>query len=252
MIIIKVGGNDLDKEAFLGGFAQTVAGLSEPLVIVHGGGRGTTLLMEQFGLEARFLEGLRVTDAQALQLAIMGMVGQASMQLVQALVNEGVPALGLSGVDAGLVTVEKLVIASGDLGAVGKPVGVAVERLRALLDGGFVPCLAPISRSTAGKLFNVNADTVAQAVAVGLEANTLIFLTNVAAVLRDGEPLTTLTPQQVEQEIADGTIIGGMIPKTRGAVAAVEAGVKRAVITNLAGLQAITAGDAAGTSIVIG
>ncbi|MGB0389429.1 MAG: acetylglutamate kinase [Ardenticatenaceae bacterium] len=252
MIVIKVGGNDLGKPAFLAGFAQAVAGLSKRPVIVHGGGRGTTLLMKQFGLEARFLEGLRVTDEQTLELAIMGMIGQASTQLVQALVNEGLPALGLSGIDAALVTAEKLMIASGDLGAVGKPVAVAADRLRALLESDFLPCIAPISRGADGQLFNVNGDTVAQAVAGALQAETLIFLTNVPAVLRDGEPIATLTAEEVEQEIANGVIIGGMIPKTRGAVAAVEAGVERAIITNLTGLQAIAAGKPAGTAVVSG
>lgn len=251
MIVIKVGGNDLDKPSFLSGFAQVVATMPKRPAIVHGGGRGTTVLMKQFGLEARFLDGLRVTDAQTLQLAVMGMIGQASTMLVQALVNEGLPALGLSGVDAALVTAEKLMIGSGDLGAVGKPVAVAADRLRTLLKNDFLPCIAPISRGVDGQLFNVNADTVAQAIAVALQAEMLIFLTNVPAVLRDGEPITTLTPDEVEQEIANGVIIGGMIPKTRGAVAAVQAGVQRAIITNLTGLQAIAAGGSAGTAVMM-
>ena len=250
MMVIKVGGNDLSKPAFLSGFAKAVAGLPERPVIVHGGGHGTTLLMKQFGLKAKFLEGLRVTDAQTLELGIMGMIGQASTQLVQALVNEGLPALGLSGVDAGLVTAEKLIIASGDLGAVGQPVAVHAERLRRLLGNDFLPCLAPISRGADGQLFNVNADTVAQAIAVGLEAETLIFLTNVPAVLRNQKPISTLSPDEVEEEIANGVIISGMIPKTRAAVEAVQAGVQRAVITDLTGLQAIAAGGTAGTAVV--
>ncbi len=250
MIVIKVGGNDLSKPDFLKGFAKAVADLSERPVIVHGGGRGTTDLMKKFGLQAKFLEGLRVTDAKTLELAIMGMIGQSSTQLVHALVNEGLPALGLSGIDAGLVTAEKLIIASGDLGAVGKPIAIDADRLFRLLKNDFLPCIAPISRGSDGQLFNINADTVAQAIAVGLEVETLIFLTNVPAVLRDGEPILTLTSKEVEQEIANGVIIGGMIPKTRGAVEAVQAGVQRAIITDLTGLQAITTGGTAGTVVV--
>lgn len=250
MIVIKVGGNDLSNPTFLSGFAKAIVDLSERPVIVHGGGRGTTNLMKQFNLQAQFLEGLRVTDEKTLELAIMGMIGQSSTQLVHALVNEGLPALGLSGIDAGLVTAEKLIIASGDLGAVGQPVAVDTDRLLRLLKNDFLPCLAPISRGRDGQLFNINADTVAQAIAVELKAETLIFLTNVPAVLRDGEPISSLTPEQVEQEITNGVIIGGMIPKTRGAVEAVQAGVQRAIITDLTGLQAITTGGTAGTAVV--
>ncbi|MBA3532098.1 MAG: acetylglutamate kinase [Ardenticatenales bacterium] len=249
MIVIKVGGNELDNESFLRGFAQAVAALPEAPVIVHGGGRGTTMLMERFGLEARFVEGLRVTDAQTLELAVMGMVGQASMRLVQALVNAGVPALGLSGVDAGLVTAEPVTVAGGDLGAVGQPVAVASERLLALLNAGFVPCLAPISRGRDGALLNVNADAVAQAVAAALDAERLLFLTNVAAVTIDGQTVRILTPAEIDEAIQSGEISGGMIPKTRAAVAALQAGVRHALITDLAGLTAISQGHEAGTII---
>nr|MBA2390644.1 acetylglutamate kinase [Geodermatophilaceae bacterium] len=186
MIIIKVGGNELDNTGFREGFARAVAALGEWPVIVHGGGRGTSLLMERFGLEARFVQGLRVTDAQTLELAVMGMVGLASTLLVQALVKQGLPALGLSGVDAGLVTAERLSLPEGDLGAVGEPVAVNAARLRALFATGFLPCLAPISLSADGALLNVNADHVAQSVAAALDAELLIFLTNVPGVRLHG------------------------------------------------------------------
>jgi acetylglutamate kinase len=250
VIVIKVGGNELDDGDFLGAFARAVAALPERPVIVHGGGRGTTRLMERLGLEARFIEGQRVTDAQTLELTVMGLVGQASTQLVQALVNAGLPALGLSGVDAGFVVAEKTKVAGGDLGAVGRPVAVRVERLRALLDAGFVPCLAPVSHSQEGMLLNVNADYVAQAVAAALGAEMLVLLTNVPAVMIRGERVAVLTPQQVETEIESGEISGGMIPKTRGAVEAVGAGVRRALITDITGLHALARGEQAGTAII--
>jgi acetylglutamate kinase len=250
VIVIKVGGNELDDARFRQGLARVVASLPEAPVIVHGGGRGTTLLMDQFGLKPRFLDGLRVTDEQTLQLAIMGMVGQASMQLAQALVSNGLPALGLSGADAGLVIAETLVSPAGDLGAVGRPVSVNVSRLRALLDNGFIPCLAPISIGRDGELLNVNADMVAQVVAAALEADLLVFLTNVAAVRVGGSEARTLTPAEVEAAIASGDINGGMIPKTRAAAAAARDGVKRALIVDLEGLHAVASGENAGTSII--
>lgn len=249
MIVIKVGGNELDSASFLAGLAEAIGALEELPVLVHGGGRGTTMLMERFGLEARFIEGLRVTDPQTLELAIMGQVGQASMQVVSALVNAGLPALGLSGVDGALVTAERITVAGGDLGAVGQPAGVNAERLRALLDAGFLPCLSPISRSASGEILNVNADSVAQAVAVALDAERLLLLTNVPGVMLGGSVVPALTPNHVESAIERGDIVGGMIPKVRGACAAIQAGVRNAVITDLAGLQAIARGDPAGTTV---
>lgn len=247
--VLKVGGNELDNPDFLQGLAHVIAGMARRPVIVHGGGRGTTMLMERFGIQAQFLNGLRVTDPQTLQLAVMGMVGQASMQLVQALVREGVPALGLTGADAALVTATKLVVAEGDLGAVGTPIAVNAARLQQLLDVGCLPCLAPICISESGDLFNVNADHVAQAVAVAMQAEQLIFLTNVAAVAIKGQSIAYLTPDEIENAIATGDITGGMIPKTRAATAAIASGVLSVVITNLEGLAALGRGELAGTTI---
>ncbi len=234
MIVIKVGGNELDNSAFLAGLADAVADLPEWPVIVHGGGRGTTTLIERLGLPTRFIEGQRVTDAETLELVVMGLVGQASMQLVQGLTRAGLPALGLSGADASLVTAEPLQAAGGALGAVGRPTAVNAERLHALRHAGFLPCIAPVCASQDGALFNVNADSVAQSVAVALGAELLLLLTNVPGV-RLGDTLAhELTPEQVEAAIQQGEIHGGMIPKTRGAVASVRAGVRRALITDLA------------------
>lgn len=247
MLVLKVGGNDLDNAEFLRGFASAVAALPQRPVIVHGGGRGTSSLMARLGLEPRFVKGLRVTDEQVLPLAIMGQVGEASVQLVNALVRAGLPALGLCGVDSALVTAERLVLAAGDVGAVGRPVGVEKARLRALLDAGFLPCLAPICRGSGGDILNVNADAVAQAVAAALDAETLVLLTNVPAVRLRGQPVATLSAAQVEAEIAAGEIVGGMIPKVRGALDALAAGVRRVLITDLDGFVAFSRGADAGT-----
>lgn len=247
--VVKVGGNELDNPDFVRGLAQAVAGMMERPVIVHGGGRGTTMLMERFGLQAQFLNGLRVTDPQTLELAVMGMVGQASMQLVKALVQEGIPALGLSGADAALVTAAKVTVPEGELGAVGTPISVKGAYLKNLVEVGFLPCLAPICISESGDLLNVNADHVAQAVAVAMEAEQLIFLTNVPAVSINTTTIAYITPDEIEEAIAAGEITGGMIPKTRAAIAAIAAGVQSVVITNLEGLAALGRGEVAGTKI---
>ncbi|MDQ7030099.1 MAG: acetylglutamate kinase [Ardenticatenia bacterium] len=250
MLVIKVSGNELDNAHFLEELAKVIAHFPRYPVVVHGGGKGTSALAARLGVRSRFVDGLRVTDEETLDVVVMGLVGTASTRLVLALVNAGVPALGMSGVDAGLITVEKLVHAGGDLGWVGKPVAVNAGRLDALLNAGFVPCLAPVSLGADGRLYNVNADHVAQAVAAALEAEALVFLTNVPGVLADGELCAQLTPAEVEQLIQQGTITDGMIPKVRSACRAVGAGVRVVVITDLAGLRAWARGEPAGTRVV--
>lgn len=252
LFVIKLGGNELNSSDFLAGFSQVVATLPAWPVIVHGGGRGTSELAERLGLETHFVDGLRVTDDEGISVAVMGLIGTASTQLVQALVNAGVPALGLSGVDAGIVTAEKLHHPAADLGWVGTPSAIHAERVRALLAAGFVPCLAPISLDAAGDLYNVNADHVAQAVAASIEAEALVFLTNVPGVLRDGKRIEQMTPAEAETLIDAGTISGGMIPKVRSAATALDAGVQRVLITNLDGLSDWVRGESAGTEIVAG
>ena len=235
-LVLKVGGQELDSPAFLAGLAQVVTALPAPPVIVHGGGKGSTRLADRLGLETRFIDGRRVTDDATLEIAVMGLVGQASTQLVQGLVTGGVRAIGLSGVDAGLVTVAPA--APRDLGWVGEPSTVRHEVLHDLVKAGFVPCLAPISLGDDGCVYNVNADTVAAAIAAALGAPALVMLTAAPGVLRDGQIIPTLTPHRIERLITDGVIRDGMIPKTRAACAALARGVRSTRIIDLAGLTA--------------
>ncbi|MBM3462456.1 MAG: acetylglutamate kinase [Armatimonadetes bacterium] len=245
--VIKVGGNELDDPQFLDRLAEAVAALPQRPVIVHGGGRGTSGLAERLGLQSRFVDGLRVTDEATLEAAVMGLVGMASVRLVSALSAAGIPALGLCGADARLVVATRMVHPAGDLGRVGTPVRVDAEGLGRLLEAGFVPCLAPICAGDDGGTLNVNADTVAQAVAAALQASALVMLTNVPGVKADGDVLGRLTPETVESLISSGTIQGGMIPKTRAACAALAAGVAKVLITDLDGLRA-----GRGTEIISG
>lgn len=248
--VIKVGGNELDDSTFLAGLTRVLALMRERPVIVHGGGKELTALQKRLGLEARFVDGLRVTDEEGLAVAEMVLRGRANLRLVSALCSAGIPALGLSGVDAGLVTVERFVHPAGDLGYVGRPVAVAAERLRAVLAAGFLPVLAPISLGADGHTYNVNADQVAAAVATALDAERLIFLTNVPGVLLDGRRVPRLTTAEVEARIADGAISGGMVPKVRAALEVLDRGVRHAVITDLAGLEILSGGGEAGTIII--
>ncbi|MBI3923977.1 MAG: acetylglutamate kinase [Armatimonadetes bacterium] len=249
MQVIKIGGNQLDDEEFLRQLGETLARLDSGQVIVHGGGRGTTELCRQLGIEPRFLDGLRVTDEPTLEATIMGLVGKASLQVVQALVRAGVPALGLCGADAGLVTARKLDHPGGDLGRVGVPSRVDWARLKALLDSGFLPCIAPVCLDETGRPVNVNADHVAAAVAAELKADRLVFVTATPGVLVDGSPCARLSRAECRQLIRSGVIQDGMVPKVESALQALASGVASVLITNLEGLEQLARGQSVPTEL---
>jgi acetylglutamate kinase len=239
-ILLKVGGNEIDDEGFLAGFVAAVARLSRraPVIIVHGGGKEIGELHGRLDVPFEFVDGLRVTTADSLRLVEMVLSGLVNTRLTRWLVNADVQALGVSGVDLGLVRAEPLRPNGRDIGFVGRVVAVQAEALSALLAGGITPVVSPISLGLDGQSYNVNADQVAAAVAVAAGASRLVFVSNVPGVLLDGVVAAGLTIDQVEAHIADGQISGGMIPKVRSAVEAVQAGVPAAVITDLAGLVA--------------
>jgi acetylglutamate kinase len=235
-ILIKVSGHELDDPAFLGDFAAVVRSLDVPVVIVHGGGKEISNLQTQMGIEPRYVDGLRVTDAPSLAVVEMVLCGAVNTRVVRHLLAAGVDALGMSGVDRGLIRAEKLTHPSVDMGFTGQPVSVRADVLTDLLAKGVTPVIAPICLGD-DSAYNVNADHVAGAVAAAVAARQIIFLTNVPGVMQGGGVLPELTPTRVEALIADGTIFGGMIPKVRTALDALERGIPQAVITNLAGLS---------------
>jgi acetylglutamate kinase len=247
--VIKIGGQQLDDSIFLTELAELIGTCGRQLVIVHGGGQATTQLSQKLGLESRFIEGLRVTDAATLDAAVMGMVGTASSRVVSFLVQQGVAALGLSGLDAGIVRCRKQEVPAG-MEFVGHPSRVDDKRLRALIQAGFVPCIAPICLSEDGttQLYNVNADPVAGAVAAALGAKTLTMLTNVPGILHQGEAVEYTNPWQIDTWIEQGHISGGMIPKVRSAVEALNMGVDSVRICDLKGLQSLWGSQAAGAA----
>lgn len=235
-IVIKISGHELDSPDFLAELASTLKHFDTPVVIVHGGGKEITALQTRLGIEPRYVDGLRVTDAESLALVEMVLCGTVNKRIARTLVNAGIDAVGLSGVDGGLVSAEKLTHAAVDMGYTGEVTAVRVDLLLDLLDQGFIPVIAPICLGEESN-FNVNADHVAGAVAAALEADRLVFVSNVEGVLQDGQVIPRLTPAQVEALIADGTIFGGMIPKVKTALEALTGGVAHAVITNLQGLS---------------
>ncbi|MFN8565087.1 MAG: acetylglutamate kinase [Anaerolineae bacterium] len=235
-IVIKIGGHEIDDAAYLAKFAQVIHDLSAPTVIVHGGGKEISTLQQRLSIEPRFIDGVRITDAESLALVEMTLCGTVNKRLVRTLVNVGVNAVGLSGVDGGMISAAPMHHESVDMGFTGEVTAIRVDLLLNLLDLGITPVVAPICLGMDNN-FNVNGDHVAGAVAAAVEAERLVFLSNVAGVLVDNALVGTLTPEQAEGLIADGTIFGGMVPKVRTALGALDAGVAQAVITNLDGLR---------------
>lgn len=237
-IVIKISGHELDDAAYLTQFAAVVAGMvnATPVIIVHGGGKSISAMQEQMGITPRHADGIRITDAASLSVVEMVLRGSVNTALVRVLINAGVDALGMSGVDRGMIRAEKMTHPHEDMGFTGRVTAASVraELLSNLLAQGMTPVIAPLCLSMNGaSAYNVNADHVAGAVAGAIGASRLIFLSNVPGVLVDGALIERLTPEKVERLIADGTIYGGMIPKVRTALEALTNGVKNAVITNL-------------------
>ncbi|MBZ0296532.1 MAG: acetylglutamate kinase [Anaerolineae bacterium] len=235
-IVIKIGGNEIDDPVFLEGLGTIIANLQEPVVIVHGGGKEISSLQKVMGIEPTYVDGVRVTDAPSLSIVEMVLCGTVNTRLVRRLLAAGVDALGMSGVDRGLIRAEKMPHPDRDMGFTGEVKAVRGEILLELLGKGITPVVAPISLGP-DSTYNVNADHVAGAVAASIQAARVVFLTNVEGVLVDGQLRERLTPAETKALIDDGTIFGGMIPKVQTALHALESGVSQAVITNLQGLK---------------
>ena len=244
IFVIKYGGHAMGDPDAAKDFAADVVLLKavgiHPIV-VHGGGPQIGRMLKQLGIESTFHDGLRVTDKQTAQVAEMVLSGAINKEIVGWIAQAGGQAVGLSGKDAGLVTAKKIegrdsgphgnIERNVDLGFVGEPVAVNRAILDTLSASGTIPVIAPIAPDAAGETFNINADTMAGAIAAALGAERLFLLTDVAGVLdKQGALLTDLDPARIAALKADGTVTGGMIPKLETCVAAVEGGAEAAVI----------------------
>jgi acetylglutamate kinase len=242
MRIIKIGGNELSDPGFVNTLAQNIARMqveaAEPLVIVHGGGRAIAEMQAKLGLKVVKVDGLRVTDLESLSIAQMVLSGHSNKIVVKALLEAGLDALGVSGVDGGILRCRKKQYANVDLGFVGEIVQVRADLLQQFADLGITTVLSPISLGLDGLIYNVNADEAASAVALATGASELDFVSNVPGILRDGTVIPMLTATETEQLIVDGIISGGMVPKARAALEALDQGVVQIRIVNLAGLAA--------------
>lgn len=234
-LVIKVGGNDLDKPGFIPQFARAVAAQNrrQPCIVVHGGGRAINDLLDRLRIEARYIHGQRVTDEATLRVAEMVLSGSINKQLTLALTEAGADALGLSGVDRGLLRVEPW---AAEMGLVGRIVAVRADVLRELCAAGVVPVVSPISAGPDGR-YNVNADHAAGAIAGAVGAARVVFVTNVPGVQSGDGVMACLSRQDVHDLIAQGVVSGGMIPKVSAALDALSNGAREAVITDLAGFE---------------
>ena len=216
ILVVKLGGTTLaDQEQVLDQVAAVAR--KRPVVLVHGGGKRMTEWLERLGVPTRFEGGLRVTDPAALEVAAAVLRGVVNSELVAALRDVGCDAVGLSGVDGGLLIGERL----PDVGLVAHMTGIRRDLLDSLLVADQVPVVAPLARDEQGVVCNVNADDAAAGIAAGLGARQLVLLTDVDGV-RDasGTKLDSITVAETEALIADGTISGGMVPKVKAALAA--------------------------------
>jgi acetylglutamate kinase len=242
--VVKYGGHAMGDPERQRDFAEDMVLLKavgiNP-VVVHGGGPQIGAMLKRLGVESQFVNGLRVTDKETAQIAEMVLAGSINKEIVSWISAAGGRAVGISGKDAGLVIAEKVqgreadplkgIERHVDLGFVGEPVAVDPRLIESLCADGIIPVIAPVAIGLDGHTYNINADTMAGAIAARLGASRFFLLTDVAGVLdKQGELMTDLNPARIAELRTDGTISGGMIPKLETCVSAVEAGVDAAVI----------------------
>jgi acetylglutamate kinase len=236
--VLKIGGRPQADPTLAALIAEAWDALSGAMVIVHGGGDDVSALQKAMGGSTQFVDGLRVTTAQDLELVRMALSGTANKRLVASLVREGVRAVGLSGEDASLIAATP--VDSARLGHVGAPQRINSSLLLHLIDGGYLPVVSPVSRNIGhelGPALNVNADDAAAAIAVAIEADELLIVSDVEGVMVEGKPADTLTVAEAQGLMHDGVAAGGMRAKLTAAVAALQGGVPRVRIADLRGIN---------------
>ena len=232
VVVVKFGGNAMGDADAMAEFARDIVLMKQVgmnPVVVHGGGPMINQMLDKLGIKTEFVRGQRVTDKDTVEVVEMVLTCLVNKRIVQAIMDEGGRAVGLSGKDDDLMVAEAL---NPELGFVGRPVEMNVQVLRDLNAAGIIPVVAPVATGMDMlETFNVNGDTAAGAIAGALKADRLLLLTDVPGIKdASGEVVTQLTPDQVRAMIADGTINGGMIPKAETALMAVEQGVRAVVI----------------------
>jgi len=246
VLVIKYGGNAMESEELKKGFARDIVlmkAVGIHPVVVHGGGPQIGSLLSRLNIESHFVEGMRVTDSQTMDVVEMVLGGLVNKDIVNLINHHGGHAIGLTGKDARLIRAKKLTVSRKtpemtqpeiiDIGHVGEVTHINSALLSMLVQGDFIPVIAPIGVGKGGESYNINADLVAGKVAEALAAEKLLLLTNTGGLLdKNGQVLTGLCTEQVDALIADGTVHGGMLPKIRCALEAVQNGVTTAHIVD--------------------
>ena len=239
LTIVKVGGAVVEDEQQLAQLLNDFSQIEGRKVLVHGGGRRATQVAAQLGIETKMVNGRRITDENMLQVVTMVYGGLVNKNLVACLQANGVNALGLTGADMNVICSHKRPLKDGiDFGYVGDVDRVDGEALQAVINRGITPVMAPLTHNGKGDILNTNADTIASETAKALAPYfdvTLVYCFEKAGVLSnpddDASVIGTITRQDFDRYVADGTVAGGMIPKLENALSAVDAGVSRVVIT---------------------
>jgi acetylglutamate kinase len=231
IVVIKFGGHAMGDDDAMDTFARDIVLMRQVgvnPVIVHGGGPMINEMLDKLQIKSDFVRGKRVTDEATMEVVEMILSGRVNKRIVQAINAQGGRAVGLSGKDANLIFCKQT---NPELGLVGTPSEIDPSILRTLFDAGVIPVIAPLGAGYNGETYNINGDTAAGAIAAALKADRLLLLTDVAGVKnKEGEVLTAITAEQIREMTADGTIAGGMIPKTETALEAIEGGVRAVVI----------------------
>ena len=235
IIVIKYGGNAMTEPALKEGFARDVVLLKliglHP-VIVHGGSPQINEMLEKVGKKGEFVQGMRVTDSETMDIVEMVLGGHVNKEIVSMITTFGGRAVGITGRDNHFIKAEKLLIDTPeqngvDIGQVGTVADIDTRLVEGLVERGCIPVIAPIGVGQNGEAFNINADLVAGKLAEKLQAEKLLMMTNIPGVLdKEGKLLTTLMPSRIDELIEDGTLYGGMLPKIASAVEAAKSGVK--------------------------
>ncbi len=243
-LVVKYGGNAMVDDKLESSFARDIVlmklvGMNP--VVVHGGGPQITELLKRIGKESTFVDGMRVTDTETMDVVEMVLGGQVNKWIVNLINRHGGKAVGLTGKDGDLIRAKKMMFTRDnpalkvpeiiDIGHVGDVASIDTSVVDMLIQGDFIPVIAPIGVGEDGQSYNINADVVACKLAKVMQAEKIILITNTTGVLdKQGKLLTGLSARDVDELIADGTISGGMLPKIRGALEAVQAGVRTAHI----------------------
>ncbi|ERP31631.1 acetylglutamate kinase [Chitinivibrio alkaliphilus] len=257
-VLIKIGGSTVNDAGFLESLGCSIQQCASTIdsILVHGGGKDIAAEYARMNTEYSFVDGLRVTDEEMMGGVQRVLSGEVNKRIVLSLCGKGVPALGVSGVDAALLTAEKITVRGHDLGRVGRITQVNSSCITALIGVGYVPVISPVSGDGIGGILNINADDAASEVSVACNVSDLVYVSDVPGVLINDTVVSYLSVEDIEGYIKSGDVTGGMIPKLRSAADSIRRGVGRVHITGWYGdetlEQELSGRDCRGTTIFAG